>query len=129
MPTGVARFLQPGPTDANRRGGEVSISVQCKRSRTNTLRVCRYGERGSHGVEEAMNALRRLALTAPLLIAGYAAFRILQGFMTGVICVGTFCARLGVRHEGFIPLAVLHLVILTIALAVARSALKRIVRG
>jgi hypothetical protein len=74
-----------------------------------------------------MNVLPKVALAASLLISGYAVFKILR-FIAGVICVGALCARLGIRHEGFIPTTLFYLVILTIALAAARSAYKRLER-
>lgn len=73
-----------------------------------------------------MRAVERFIIVVSITLATYAAYVLTWAFATGVICFRSHCARLGVLHQGFVPIAMMHGALLLAGFESARRAWRRL---
>lgn len=55
-----------------------------------------------------MRTVERCIIAVSFVVAAYAAYVLTVAFVTGIICFRGHCARLGVLHQGFVPIAMMY---------------------
>lgn len=73
-----------------------------------------------------MRAVERFIIAISVIVAAYAAHVLTVAFVTGIICFRGHCARLGVLHQGFVPIAMMYGALLLAGFESARRARRRL---
>jgi hypothetical protein len=73
-----------------------------------------------------MRAIERFIIVVSVALAAYAAYVLTVAFATGIICFRGHCARLGVLHQGFFPIAMMYGALLLAGYESARRARRRL---
>lgn len=73
-----------------------------------------------------MRAVERFIIVVSVALAAYAAYVLTVAFVTGIICFRAHCARLGVLHQGFVPIAMMYGALLLAGFESARRARRRL---
>jgi len=72
-----------------------------------------------------MRTVERFIIAISIALAVYAAYVLTCAFVTGTICFRSHCARLGVLHQGFVPIAMMYGALLLAGFESARRAWRR----
>ncbi len=67
----------------------------------------------------------RTLFVVSVCLALYGVWRVVEGFIAQRLCFGSYCARLGVMHEGFFPIAFLYAFLTLLGLIFARHTYSR----
>jgi uncharacterized membrane protein (DUF485 family) len=73
-----------------------------------------------------MKKVERFIIGVSVVLAMYAAYVLVIAFATGIICFRSHCARLGVLHQGFFPIAMMYGALLLAGYESARRAWRRL---